>query len=66
MFAFRLCISPTTLAIESNAILQCKTLLLRWKEALSVEGEMPQISPDDLAGILGWWAMAVGHTAIGL
>lgn len=41
-------------------------LLLRWKEALSVEGEMPQISPDDLAGILGWWAMAVGHTAIGL
>lgn len=39
-------------------------LLLRWKEALSVEGEMPQISPDNLAGVLGWWAMAVGHTAI--
>lgn len=39
-------------------------LLLRRKEALPVEGEMPQISPDDLAGILGWWAMAVDHTAV--
>lgn len=39
-------------------------LLLRWKEALSVEGEMLQISPDDLASILGWWAMVVDHTAV--